>query len=42
MPNEWPLKQAQAALDVFKKDCGGPAAGMAEVRCWARTQNREM
>ena len=21
MPNEWPLKQAQAALDVFKKDC---------------------
>jgi hypothetical protein len=41
MPNdpEWGLLQSQALLDVFKKDCGRPAATMAEVRYWASAQN---
>ena len=38
---EWRLKQSQALLDVFEKDCGRPAATMAEVRYWAGAQNRE-
>ena len=32
------LNQAQALLDVFEKDCGRPAATMAEVRYWACAQ----
>jgi hypothetical protein len=38
---EWRLLQSQALLDVFEKDCGRPAATMAEVRYWASAQNSE-
>jgi hypothetical protein len=38
---EWRLKQAQAVLDLFEKDCGRRAATMAEVRHWAGAQNRQ-
>jgi hypothetical protein len=42
MPNDarWGLLEYQALLDVFEKDCGRPAATMAEVRYWASAQNR--
>jgi hypothetical protein len=36
---EWGLLQSQALLDVFEKDCGRPAATLAEVRYWASAQN---
>jgi hypothetical protein len=38
---ELQVNQAQALLDVFEKDRGRPAATMAEVRCWAGTQQPE-
>jgi hypothetical protein len=43
MPSDakWGLLEYQALLDVFEKDCGRPAATMAEVRYWAGAQNRE-
>jgi hypothetical protein len=37
---EWRLLQSQALIDMFEKDCGRPAATMAEVRYWAGAQNR--
>jgi hypothetical protein len=42
MPNDAKsgLLEYQALLDVFEKDCGRPAATMAEVRYWASAQNR--
>jgi hypothetical protein len=42
MPNDAKseLLEYRALLDVFEKDCGRPAATMAEVRFWAGAQNR--
>jgi hypothetical protein len=43
MPSDakWGLLEYQALLDVFEKDCGRPAATMADVRYWAGAQNRQ-
>lgn|SRR5262245_13928009 len=38
---EWGSVECRALLDVFEKDCGRPAATMADLRFWAAAQNRE-